>query len=222
MRSSTGSRIARASSGSRSAISSIEPFKSANSTVTCLRSPSSAAREVRIFSARCFGVYSFAEAKRGCVAAAAGAGRGASCAPHSEQNFAEAALPWPHAGHARGSGAPHSEQNFAASGTLALQLGHFIGASRTTARRLQAPTVTRLAHAAFLQLADPGDMFRARDSLLIWPSTRENSKLPRWPAFHHVRPSLASQQADNHGHARLTYLVLAFGTVGSTAIAVSS
>jgi len=56
-------------------------------------------------------------------------------------------LPWPHAGQARGSGAPHSEQNFAASGTLALQLGHFIGASRTTARRTQAATVTRLSQA---------------------------------------------------------------------------
>jgi hypothetical protein len=33
-----------------------EPFRSAKSTVTCLRSPSSAAFEVRIFSARCFGV----------------------------------------------------------------------------------------------------------------------------------------------------------------------
>src|SRR4030095_8663016 len=53
----------------------------------------------------------------------------------------------PHAGQARGSGAPHSEQNFAASGTLALQLGHFIDASRTTARRIQAATVTRLSQA---------------------------------------------------------------------------
>src|SRR6516225_12268404 len=145
MRSSTGSRMVRASSGSRSAINSIEPFKSANSTVTCLRSPSSVAREVRIFCARCFGVESLAEAKRGCPLAnrspVAGEGReggGASCAPHSEQNFAEAGLPWPHAGQARGSGAPHSEQNFAASGTLALQLGQFIDASETTAGPIQA------------------------------------------------------------------------------------
>jgi hypothetical protein len=95
-----------------------------------------------------------AEAKRGCPPAnpslVAGERRedgGASCAPHSEQNFAEAGLPWPHAGQARGSGAPHSEQNFAASGTLALQLGHFIDASRTTARHIQAATVTRLSQA---------------------------------------------------------------------------
>jgi hypothetical protein len=31
-------------------------FRSAKSTVTCLRSPSSAAFDVRIFSARCLGV----------------------------------------------------------------------------------------------------------------------------------------------------------------------
>src|SRR6516164_5471039 len=36
---------------------SIDPLRSANSTVTCLRSPSRALREVRIFSARCLGVY---------------------------------------------------------------------------------------------------------------------------------------------------------------------
>jgi hypothetical protein len=35
---------------------SIEPFASANRTVTCFRSPSRALRDVRIFSARCFGV----------------------------------------------------------------------------------------------------------------------------------------------------------------------
>src|SRR5262249_42904834 len=40
--------MARASSGSRSASSSIDPLRSANSTVTCLRSPSRAAREVRL------------------------------------------------------------------------------------------------------------------------------------------------------------------------------
>src|SRR5919106_4923272 len=44
----TGSRSLRASSGSRSASSSIELLRSANRTVTCLRSPSSAAFDVRI------------------------------------------------------------------------------------------------------------------------------------------------------------------------------
>jgi hypothetical protein len=38
-------------------------------------------------------------------------------------------------------------QNFAASGKLALQLGHFIDASRTTERRIKAATVTCLSQA---------------------------------------------------------------------------
>ena len=46
----------RASSGSRSASNSIEPLRSAKRTVTCLRSPSSAPFDVRILSARCFGM----------------------------------------------------------------------------------------------------------------------------------------------------------------------
>ena len=45
-----------ASSGSRSAINSIELLISENSTVTCFLSPSSSLFEVKILSARCFGV----------------------------------------------------------------------------------------------------------------------------------------------------------------------
>src|ERR1700730_6279042 len=44
-------------SGSSRAESAVKPETSTNRTVTCLRSPSKAAFEVRIFSARCFGVY---------------------------------------------------------------------------------------------------------------------------------------------------------------------
>src|SRR5579864_345778 len=43
---STGSTIARASSGSRSRINSVEPLMSANSAVTVLRSPSFASGEL--------------------------------------------------------------------------------------------------------------------------------------------------------------------------------
>jgi|SRR5262249_48551528 len=46
-----------APSGSRSPSSSMEPLRSANSTVICLRSPSRAVLDVRIFSARYRGVY---------------------------------------------------------------------------------------------------------------------------------------------------------------------
>src|SRR5262245_45633966 len=44
------------SSGSSCSASSIDPFTSAKSTVTCLPSPSRAAFEWRIFAARCCGV----------------------------------------------------------------------------------------------------------------------------------------------------------------------
>ena len=44
------------SSGSSRADSEVKPETSTKSTVTCLRSPCERAPEVRIFSARCFGV----------------------------------------------------------------------------------------------------------------------------------------------------------------------
>src|SRR3989442_16023170 len=50
MCSTTGSRILRASSGSRSASNSIEPLRSAKSTVTCLRSPSRVSRVVLVLT----------------------------------------------------------------------------------------------------------------------------------------------------------------------------
>src|SRR5262249_4365811 len=51
---------------------SIEPFTSANSTVTCLRSPSRALREIRIFSARCLGVYERGSGRDVALAGATG------------------------------------------------------------------------------------------------------------------------------------------------------
>jgi hypothetical protein len=43
-------------SGSSRSDTAVKPAMSANRTVTCFRSPSSALRAVRIFSAKCFGV----------------------------------------------------------------------------------------------------------------------------------------------------------------------
>ena len=76
--SSAGSIIARASSGSRSCISSVEPLMSANSAVTVLRSPSrfSAADESATRIGESFDFFDDA---------AAGAPNGA---PQSSQNFA--------------------------------------------------------------------------------------------------------------------------------------
>src|SRR6266542_3469149 len=80
------------SSGSTCSARSIEPFTSAKSTVTCLRSPSRALRELRIFSARCFGVY-----VRGARAGAAGE----SAAPQPRQKRISGELDLPHRAHVR-------------------------------------------------------------------------------------------------------------------------
>ncbi|HEX5866191.1 MAG TPA: hypothetical protein VFY72_00685 [Beijerinckiaceae bacterium] len=46
-----------------------------------------------------------------------------SDSPQSGQNFAEAAVQWPQAGQATGSGVPHSLQNLLRSATFARQVG---------------------------------------------------------------------------------------------------
>jgi len=56
MTSNIRSMIPCTSSGSSRSDIAVNPDTSVNSTVTCLRSPVIAAFEVRIFSARCFGV----------------------------------------------------------------------------------------------------------------------------------------------------------------------
>jgi hypothetical protein len=93
---------------------------SANNTVTCFRSPSSAFLEVRIFSARCFGVYDSGE--RSFVAVAAWA----SGAPHSLQYLFVGGLDARQEGHSDSSRAPHSPQNFTPGGFSCWQREHCI------------------------------------------------------------------------------------------------
>src|SRR5712671_4527174 len=123
MRSSTGSRSFWASSGSRSTSSSVEPLMSANSTVTCLRSPSRAILEVRILSARCWGGYCLGEAKRGSSA------RGFWGRPHWGQNLASDDTRLPQVAQACPTGAAHCSQNLASAGVSWPQLGHLIAPS---------------------------------------------------------------------------------------------
>src|SRR5262245_20146129 len=118
IRSSTGSRSLRASSGSRSARSSIEPLTSAKRTVTCLRSPSMALFEVRIFSARCLGMYESGEAKRDCVPPPA-----TGCA-QAGQNFAVADSEVRHFEQTRSSGAPQPPQNLSCAAFSEWHRGH--------------------------------------------------------------------------------------------------
>src|SRR3990172_2630700 len=126
MCSSTGSSSLRASSGSESASNSIDPLRSANRTVTSLRSPSNAFLEVRIFSARCFGVYASGAPKRCDEAEIDGTVDPAGRA-HSEQNFALGESWAPQLVHTRAKGAAHSSQNFAPERFSCWHFKHFTG-----------------------------------------------------------------------------------------------
>src|SRR5215510_7400716 len=125
MYSRTGSRILRASSGSRSASSFIEPLRSAKSTVTCLRSPSRAAFDFRMRSARCCGVYVSGEVKREAVGPVEAEVDPVGWA-HSEQKLAVGESAAPQLAHARARGAAHSSQNFAPRRFSCWHRGHFI------------------------------------------------------------------------------------------------
>ena len=103
--------IRRHSSGSLCSASSIEPITSANSTVTCLRSPSRVARPARIFSARCSGGW-----VRGS-GAAIGAAAPASAWPQLSQYFVAGGWAVPQEGHVTVStrGVAHPAQKRAPS-----------------------------------------------------------------------------------------------------------
>src|SRR5271156_3171665 len=94
--------MARASSGSRSCSSSVEPLISANSAVTVLRSPSR-------FSEAGASLTRIGESLDFFASAAAGVVNGA---PQSSQNFAVGALSAPHFAQRLANGVPHSGQNF--------------------------------------------------------------------------------------------------------------
>src|SRR6266853_2192942 len=99
--------IARASSGSRSCSSSVEPLMSANSAVTVLRSPSVAIERSK--SSRPKRIAGIVEAEGETAPASA---LTASAAPQSPQNFEAGAFSAPHFGQGIASPLPHWEQNF--------------------------------------------------------------------------------------------------------------
>ena len=91
----------RASSGSRSSISSIEPLMSANSAVTVLRSPSSAAESAKVCS---------------------GATRTPDADPAGDEVAAAAPAPFV-------SGAPHLPQKSELGGFCSLHLAHCLASA---------------------------------------------------------------------------------------------
>src|SRR5271163_3631577 len=133
---SAGSIIARASSGSRSCSSSVEPLMSANSAVTVLRSPSR-------FSEAGASLTRIGESLDFFASAAAGVVNGA---PQSSQNFAVGALSAPHFAQRLANGVPHSGQNFLPE---VLSVPHFV-------QRIENPTfsATKYRHCP-RQLTEP-------------------------------------------------------------------
>src|SRR5271169_5888732 len=110
--------MARAASGSRSSIISVEPLISSNNAVTFLRSPS---------------IFSGAEvpairigASLACLAEAV-ATAASRAAPHSPQKRLPAGLSAPHCAQRFANGAPQSPQNFFPAGFSALHFEQRIG-----------------------------------------------------------------------------------------------
>src|SRR5215469_15970897 len=99
--------MARASSGSRSSIRSMEPLMSANRKVTTLRSPSCDASVVPAFT--CIGELTAAVPCDLPLVPSSGFA-------HSRQNLAVGGFSALHDGHRRANGEAHSTQNFARSG----------------------------------------------------------------------------------------------------------
>src|SRR5262249_49059083 len=114
---SAGSTMARASSGSRSSIRSIEPLMSANSMVTVLRSPSTFSGNVvsaiRMDPSLDFLIDADAEP--------------AIAVPHFLQNRAPGLTAVLHAGQTSSSFIPHCSQNAASGGLVVLHEGHCMG-----------------------------------------------------------------------------------------------
>src|SRR5580700_2772505 len=127
--------IARACSGSRSAISSVEPLMSANSAVTVLRSPSGTL-VVSVASA----TLNAGAAARPLFVSDTGAARfsAANAVPQSPQNFLLSGFSAPHLGQEFPSGAPQSPQNFFPGALSELHLAHCIG-TVSAARRSTRP-----------------------------------------------------------------------------------
>src|SRR6266851_5127833 len=121
--------MARASSGSRSRIISVDPLISANSAVTVLRSPSTV-----VEASGCSGVMGTegpSSLATGGGLAAPALGAASSGAAHSSQNLALGALTALQRGHFTANGVAHSLQNFAPP---RLSLPHF------TQRMISFPT----------------------------------------------------------------------------------
>src|ERR1700730_14845717 len=125
---SAGSMMARASSGSRSRSSSVEPLMSANSAVTVLRSPSETSATAVSSAARTGG------ADSGWIVDFVVAGvRGAA---HSPQNRAAGEFSNPHREHRDLNGAAHCSQNLSPAGFSAPKFEQSMSDTQVIEQRL--------------------------------------------------------------------------------------
>src|SRR5712691_8829169 len=127
-----GSMIARASSGSRSSINSIDPLMSANSAVTVLRSPSAGSAPAPDSSRKIFCASADPRGRAG-----SGDRRGfRRGVPHSPQNLNCGGFSAPQFGQTALSGSPQLPQNLVVSGFSELQLGQRISPPPQAAVRI--------------------------------------------------------------------------------------
>src|SRR5262249_1146992 len=117
--------------------SPVEFTKSQKRTVTCLRSPSRAALEVRIFSARCLGVYDSGEGLRG-----AATGSPVTGVPHLLQNREPAGRSVVQFEQGRLSRAPQPRQKFDPGGFACWHRKHVIPEPPCVYRRRSAVNET--------------------------------------------------------------------------------
>src|SRR6266849_6611318 len=151
--------IARASSGSRSSISSVEPLMSANSAVTVLRSPSIASEVCRSGATR---TPPSAPAADGLPPSATRSVP--SALPQSAQNFAPGALSALQFEQRFDSGLPHSAQNFLPG---IPSVPHF-------EQRMCPPKGRRIDHSS-ITLRCPSHSAKSRESLGDFRQTVERT-----------------------------------------------
>ena len=150
--------IAWRSSGEIRLARAVNPATSAKSTVTAFRSPSRAAAERRIFSARWDGVYArtFASWSRKTVsfgadepaaagvvtvpAALVGSAVPPRGDPHSEQNRNAGGFWVPHRGHPRARAVPQAPQNLAPAEFSKRHAGQGMGTGAVLTMRCHHPT----------------------------------------------------------------------------------
>lgn len=178
-----GSRSRRASSGSRSATCSVDPFMSEKSTVTCFRSPSRAASEVRTRLARGLGAWKYGDANRGetiCPVPMAGEG-----VPQLSQNLLSAVKLVPQTAQRIPNASPHSRQNRASSRFSCRHLRHCI----------TRPPASGAAYdqTAGLPDRDSRDLFKLRSGL-------SGSRLPWGPLAAMAAPRALGIEGDSHRH----------------------